>query len=140
MRETSMKRRLAGVGSLARERATHARLEKLDRENERLRSEVSLLRDDLDHERDALTLAMKRLAVGSKRQGRSARPRVLRTVVVAGGAYLLGTRSGRERYDQIMEAVRQAAAKVRRRMRGTEADWQTDLPDAGVPVVPTRGR
>ncbi len=100
--------KVSDLGDRARERMMESRLDKFDRENDRLRSEVKLLRDDLQEERSSLERALdalnKRETVTVKTKPR--RGRLLRTVVVGAGAYLLGTRAGRERYDQIMEKAR----------------------------------
>ena len=100
--------KVSDLGDRARERMMESRLDKFDRENDRLRSEVKLLRDDLQEERGSLERALdalnKRETVTVKTKPR--RGRLLRTVVVGGGAYLLGTRAGRERYDQIMNKMR----------------------------------
>jgi hypothetical protein len=103
--------KVSDLGDRARERMMESRLDKFDRENDRLRSEVKLLRDDLQEERSSLERALdalnKRETVTVKTKPR--RGRLLRTVVVGAGAYLLGTRAGRERYDQIMEKARSLA-------------------------------
>lgn len=100
--------KVSDLGDRARERMMESRLDKFDRENDRLRSEVKLLRDDLHEERSSLERALdalnKRETVTVKTKPR--RGRLLRTVVVGAGAYLLGTRAGRERYDQIVEKAR----------------------------------
>lgn len=100
--------KVSDLGDRARERMMESRLDKFDRENDRLRSEVKLLRDDLQEERSSLERALdalnKRETVTVKTKPR--RGRLLRTVVVGAGAYLLGTRAGRERYDQIVEKAR----------------------------------
>jgi hypothetical protein len=100
--------KVSDLGDRARERMMESRLDKFDRENDRLRSEVKLLRDDLQEERSSLERALdalnKRETVTVKTKPR--RGRLLRTVVVGAGAYLLGTRAGRERYEQIMEKAR----------------------------------
>ncbi|HEX7248639.1 MAG TPA: hypothetical protein VF351_11130 [Actinomycetota bacterium] len=100
--------KVSDLGDRARERMMESRLDKFDRENDRLRSEVKLLRDDLQEERSSLERALdalnKRETVTVKTKPR--RGRLLRTVIVGAGAYVLGTRAGRERYDQIMEKAR----------------------------------
>jgi len=140
MRVKQTKDRLMLAGERARARSAQTRMDKLGRENAQLRSEVELLRDDLDHERDALDGAMKRLAAGSKRGARRAKPKLLRTILIAGGAYVLGARAGRERYDQITAAAGQATDRIRQQIKGDDAEWgATPLPDAGMPVVPGKG-
>jgi hypothetical protein len=99
---TDARQKMGDMTDRMRERRMEGRLDDLDRENVRLRTEVSQLRSDLDHERSLLSDAMgglsrKPTVVKKKRRGG-----LLRTALVGGGAYLLGTRAGRERYDQIM--------------------------------------
>ena len=100
-----------------RERMTAARVGNLDRQNAGLRSEISLLRSELDHEREehkefrnALRARPKVVKVKDRR--------LLRVVVVGAGAYLLGARAGQERYEQIMTWLR----STRDRLRGTAAE------------------
>lgn len=100
--------KVSDLGDRARERRTESRLDKVDRENDRLKSEVKLLREDLHEERGSLEHALdalnKRETVTVKTKPR--RGRLLRAAVIGGGAYLLGTRAGRERYDQIMDKAK----------------------------------
>jgi hypothetical protein len=118
MTKSGITERVTHLGDRARERMTQARLEKLDRDNDRLRGEVSLLRDDLQEEPDALREALKALGEDrvTARPGR--RPHVVRTLVVAGTAYVLGTRAGRERYEWLVGRIR----GMRDSMRGSTDD------------------
>jgi hypothetical protein len=118
MTKNGITERVSHLGDRARERMTHARLEKLDRDNDRLRGEVSLLRDDLHEERDALREALKALGEDRVTVRSSRRPHVVRTLLVAGTAYVLGTKAGRERYEWIVGRVR----AMRDTMRGSTAD------------------
>lgn len=106
--------KVSDLGDRAKERMMESRLDKFDRENDRLKSEVRLLREDLQEERGSLEQALDAL---NKRNEpvtvkTPRRARMLRTVVIGGGAYLLGTRAGRERYDQIVEKVRSLMSKA----------------------------
>ncbi|HEY7668730.1 MAG TPA: hypothetical protein VIE12_11495 [Actinomycetota bacterium] len=115
--------RMNDLGDRAKERMTHARMEKLDRDNERLRGELAALRDDLEQERGTLKDALRSL--GDERQApprRSRRPRVVRAVVIAAGAYVLGTRAGRERYDQIVARMRSIREGLRDRSDGDASE------------------
>lgn len=80
--------------SMMKERWMDHRIEKLSRENDSLRSEVSDLRHDLDETRDQSADTIKSLA-------RARRPGRMKWVVLAGGAYVLGAKAGRARYEQI---------------------------------------
>jgi len=116
-RLSSMKRILGDRTGRVRERLLSARLGNLDRQNERLRNEVSVLHSQLDHEReeheelrDALRSKPKEVKV--RKSG------FVRVVLIGGGAYLLGARAGRERYEEIERWAR----SMRDRMRGSAED------------------
>jgi hypothetical protein len=98
-----------------KERWGAARISGLDRQNMRLRDEVAHLKTRLDDTRtetedlkDALRSSPKVVKV-NKRGG------FLRVVVIGGAAYVLGTRAGRERYDQLADWVRSMRSKMARR-------------------------
>jgi hypothetical protein len=127
-----MTERVSDLGDRARERRTEARLDKFDRENDRLKQEVRMLRDDLQEERGSLERALDALkrdehvTVHTKTPKR--RGRVLRAIVIGGGAYVLGARAGRERYDQIVEKVRGLSASARERATGENRSWESATP------------
>lgn len=129
--------RMGDVGDRARERMTVARLDTMDRENDRLKHEVRLLREDLREERGSLTRALDALArnerVTVETKAPKRRGRIVRTLVIGGGAYVLGTRAGRERYDQIVEKLRAMKSSVQDRQGSTaeQAPWQSASPDSG---------
>jgi len=131
-----MAERMGDLGVRARERMTESRLDKMDRENDRLKHEVRLLRDDLQEERGSLARALDALArdehVTVETKAPKRRGRIIRTLVIGGGAYVLGTRAGRERYDQIVGKLRAMKSSVQDR-QGTTADqdpWQSARPDS----------
>ena len=80
--------------SMVKERWLDHRVEKLAKENDELREAVDELRVDLDeaHGRSKETLA----ALSKTR-----RPGRMKWLVLAGGAYVLGAKAGRARYEQI---------------------------------------
>jgi hypothetical protein len=103
------------------------RLESLDRQNMRLRDEVSHLRTRLDDDRtemddlkDALKSSPKVVTV-KKRTG------LFRLAVVGGAAYLLGTRAGRERYDRFVDWIRSMRSKMERSGDETDETATSDL-------------
>jgi hypothetical protein len=51
------------------------------------------------------------------------RPHLAQTLVIAGGAYVLGTRAGRERYEQIVQMTGRMFDRARRRMGKRGEDW-----------------
>ena len=112
-----MKRILGDRTGRVRERLLSAKLGNLDRQNERLRNEVSVLHSQLDHEReeheelrDALRSKPKEVKVR--------KPGLVRIALIGGGAYLLGAHAGRERYEEVMGWAR----SMRDRMRGSAED------------------
>ncbi len=105
-----------------KERWGAARINSLDRQNMRLRDEVSQLKTRLEDERsetedlkDALRSSPKVVKV-KKRGG------FLRVVVIGGAAYVLGTRAGRERYDQLVDWARSMRSKMERRADEVASD------------------
>jgi hypothetical protein len=76
-------------------------------------------RDDRDEILDALK-GKPQTVVKKKRGG------LLRMIVIGGGAYVLGARAGRERYNQL----RDWANRMRDRARGTAEDLRDDIDDA----------
>ncbi len=80
--------------SMVKERLLDRRVEKLAKENDELREAVNELRQDLDEEHGR---SKETLAALSK----SKRPGRIKWLVLAGGAYVLGAKAGRARYEQI---------------------------------------
>jgi len=81
--------------SMVKERWLDHRVEKLSKENDDLREAVEGLREDLD---DAQGRSKETLAALSKNKRRPGR---MKWLVLAGGAYVLGAKAGRARYEQI---------------------------------------
>jgi septal ring factor EnvC (AmiA/AmiB activator) len=135
-----MTERVSDLGDRARDRITESRLDKFDRENDRLKHEVRMLREDLREERGSLERALDALkrdehvTVHTKVPKR--RGRLLRTIVIGGTAYLLGTRAGRERYDQIVEKVRGLSASARNRATGESRSWESSTPTGATDIAP----
>lgn len=136
--------RVSDLGDRARERITESRMDKFDRENDRLKHEVRMLRDDLREERGSLERALDALkrdehvTVHTKSPKR--RGRLLRTIVIGGGAYVLGTRAGRERYDQIVEKVRGLSNSARDRATGESRSWESSTPAGATETTPAPDR
>jgi cell division septum initiation protein DivIVA len=80
--------------SMVKERWLDHRVEKLMKENDELREAVNELRQDLDEEHGRSKETLQALSK-SKRPGR------MKWLVLAGGAYVLGAKAGRARYEQI---------------------------------------
>lgn len=127
--------RVTDVSDRVHARRLESKRDSLDRDNERLRVELRATRDELERERsardelldaftkreDGATIKAKDVKVKTKRRGG-----LLRLLVVGGGAYVLGTRAGRERYEQI----KGWASDMKGRMRGAGEDEWRSTPDA----------
>jgi hypothetical protein len=103
------------VTGSVRARWDAARINSLDRRNVRLRDEVSHLKIRLEDERsetddlkDALRSSPKVVTV-RRRSG------IVRVAVIGAAAYVLGTRAGRQRYDQMAGWVRSMRSKLERK-------------------------
>jgi hypothetical protein len=88
--------------SMVKERWLDRRVDKLSKENDELREAVGELRQDLD---EAQGRSKETLAALSKTR----RPGRLKWIVLAGGAYVLGTKAGRARYEQLKGWARSLA-------------------------------
>jgi hypothetical protein len=136
MRMNGITDRMESLGGRARERMTRTKMDRLDRDNDRLRSQIAVLREDLHAERDELKEALEALNKRSTAPvKRRRKPRILRTAAIAAGAYVLGTRAGRERYEQLVERVR----SIRGSLVGEPADpqdhgWGDDARSGSRPV------
>jgi len=81
--------------SMVKERLLDRRVEKLSKENDRLRDAVGELRQDLDDAQDRSKETLAALSKKTRRPGR------MKWLVLAGGAYVLGAKAGRARYEQL---------------------------------------
>jgi cell division septum initiation protein DivIVA len=102
--------------SMVKERWLDHRVEKLAKENDELREAVDELREDLD---EAQGRSKETLAALSKTR----RPGRMKWLVLAGGAYVLGAKAGRARYEQIKGWTR---SMTRSNGNGTSMDATTD--------------
>ena len=88
--------------SMVKERLLDRRVDKLSKENDKLREAVGELRQDLD---EAQGRSKETLAALSKTR----RPGRVKWLVLAGGAYILGAKAGRARYEQLKGWARSIA-------------------------------
>ena len=88
--------------TMVKERWLDRRVEKLSKENDKLREAVGELRQDLD---EAQGRSKETLAALSKTR----RPGRVKWLVLAGGAYVLGAKAGRARYEQLKDWARSLA-------------------------------
>jgi hypothetical protein len=103
--------------SMVKERWLDRRMEKLSDENEKLREAVDELRHELDTEHDRSKETLDALSKNRRRPGR------VKWLVLAGGAYVLGTKAGRARYEQMKGWVRSVTES--NGSNGAGADVQT---------------
>jgi hypothetical protein len=108
-----------------------AKLGNLDRQNDRLRNEVSVLHSQLDHEREEHEEL--RDALRSKPEVKVRKTGLFRVLVIGGGAYLLGAHAGRERYDEVVRWGRSLPDRMRR-----TADDVTTQVDVGASKLEDR--
>jgi hypothetical protein len=114
-----------------RERFMSAKLGNLDRQNDRLRNEVSVLHSQLDHEREEHEEL--RDALRSKPEVKVRKTGLFRVLLIGGGAYLLGAHAGRERYDEMVRWGRSLPDRMRR-----TADDVTTQVDVGASKLEDR--
>jgi hypothetical protein len=113
---------LQDMSGRVKDRWEAARMNNLDRQNGRLRDEVSHLRTQLEDERSETQDLKDVLRSGPKVVKVKKRGGLLRMAVVGGVAYVVGTRDGRERYDQIVTWVRSMRSKMERKADAVTAD------------------
>jgi hypothetical protein len=118
-------------------RATHngKRVERLDEENDRLRTELRMTKSQLERERDRQQDMLDALNRASERKTKvTAKPRggLLRLVIVGGTAYVFGTKAGRDRYEQIRGWV----SSMKDRFGDPLANVDTSAPGIGPKANP----
>jgi cell division septum initiation protein DivIVA len=106
--------------SMVKERWLDHRVEKLAKENDELREAVDELRGDLD---EAQGRSKETLAALSKTR----RPGRMKWLVLAGGAYVLGAKAGRARYEQIRGWARSVTQQNGDGTNGAVTDATTDV-------------
>ena len=102
MRQMKQPTTMREAGSMLKERWLDRRVEKLSRENDKLRDELDELKHDLDAEQGRTKETLTALS-------KARRPGRLKWIVLAGGAYVLGAKAGRARYEQLKDWVRSVA-------------------------------
>jgi hypothetical protein len=96
------------LGNDAKHRMREVKLEKADRERNRLRAENQMMRERLEHTDEELFRALDAIDDMAKADGGTARTprrhRIRRLFVLgaaAGSAYVMGAKAGRERYESM---------------------------------------
>lgn len=114
---------------------TARRAERLDGENDRLRTELRMTRSQLErvreHEQDVLD-ALNRASQRKTEVTMKPRGGLLRLVLVGGAAYLFGTKAGHDRYEQI----RAWSASMRDRLTEPHDAVDTSSPGIGPEANP----
>jgi hypothetical protein len=106
--------------SMVKERWLDRRLDKLSKENEKLREAVGELRQDLDDEQGRSKETLTALS-------RTRRPGRMKWIVLAGGAYVLGAKAGRARYEQLKSWARSLTPENGNGATPTTTDIGTDM-------------
>lgn len=108
--------------SMVKERFLDRRVEKLSKENDKLREAVGELRQDLDEAQDRSKETLAALSKKTRRPGR------MKWLVLAGGAYVLGAKAGRGRYEQLKEWARSLTPENGNGTTTTQVSTGPDLP------------
>jgi hypothetical protein len=117
--------KVRSMTSEVKERMADARLDNLTRENDELKVENELLREELDSDkksRDRMMSLLDRLDVEARPKRRIGLVRVL---VIGGAAYVLGAKAGRERYEQMRAWWEKSRQKAMNRANGKAESWST---------------
>jgi hypothetical protein len=85
----------------AKHRLAERHAESLERENQRLKVENSTLRDQSDQDRDRMERLLDSLEDVTAKPKKHRLRRLMTLTVAAGGAYMMGAKAGRERYEQM---------------------------------------
>lgn len=116
--------RMSKMGEQLHQRRLEGKLEDAEQEKQRLEVEARMLRDERQEDRSDFSKLLS--ALEDSHSPASPRRHLVRRVmtltIAAGGAYVLGAKAGRERYEQIrgrwdrwMHAGRATAADIRGR-------------------------
>ncbi|MEO8293280.1 MAG: hypothetical protein ABI635_09075 [Actinomycetota bacterium] len=93
--------RANAITESAKQRLAEKHADSLERENDRLKVENSTLRGQSDSERDRMERILNSLESDSSAPKKHRLRRLATLSVAAGGAYVMGAKAGKERYDQI---------------------------------------
>jgi FtsZ-binding cell division protein ZapB len=96
-----LKDRASALTESAKHRMAEKHAESLERENDRLKVEVSALRDQSDRDADRMERILDSLDEATTTPKKHRIRRLMTLSMAAGSAYVLGAKAGRERYDQL---------------------------------------
>ena len=128
-----------GITETIRDEGAALRDRSMDWRQRRLQHKVDSLNDELEREREArraLADAIGNTGRGKRRHG------FLRVLLIGGGAYILGSRAGRERYDQMtgwVRGLRDRAMTTARGVREDAAQTAGQVRDAALDTARTVG-
>jgi hypothetical protein len=137
-----LQERAKSLGNGAKQRMHEAKLEKADRERERLRAENQLMRQRIERSDGELSLALEALDDLAKTDGRAERTPArhpIRTLFVLGtaaaSAYVMGAKAGRDRYESLhrwwagMQGRSRSMSDASRRMAASVTSPPSPDPD-----------
>jgi hypothetical protein len=91
-----------GITEGIRDERAAMRERSMDWRQRRLQHKVEALHEELDREREARRALTDAMSGGGRKRSHG----LVRILLIGGGAYVLGSRAGRERYDQMTGWVR----------------------------------
>jgi hypothetical protein len=109
------------------------RITRLEQENERLRTENAALREEFKQVRSLQKRMLDALDTRPSVEVQKRRGGLIRTVLIAGGACVVGMRLGRERYEQMLTAARERAGAAKERLGGSQGQQVVTMPDVSAP-------
>jgi hypothetical protein len=96
-----LKDRATVLTETAKHRLAERHMEHLERENDRLKVENATLRGQTDREEEKIEKILDSLESTTSGPKKHRIRRLMTLTVAAGGAYVMGAKAGRERYEQI---------------------------------------
>jgi G3E family GTPase len=96
-----LKDRASVITDSAKHRLAERHTDHLERENDRLKVENATLRSQTEREADQIERLLDSLESSNSGPKKHRLRRLMTLTVAAGGAYVMGAKAGRERYEQI---------------------------------------
>jgi len=125
----SLGTKVRSIGSDMKDRVQDARIDNLSRENDELKVENEVLREEIDGDRktrDRMMSFLDRLDVEARPKRRIG---LFRLLVIGGAAYVLGAKAGRQRYDQIRAWWQKAMNKTTEATQGLSNSASQSMSD-----------
>ncbi len=127
-----------GITEGIRDERAAMRERSMDWRQRRLQHKLEALHDELDREREARRALTDAMSGKSRTRGRG----LVRVLLIGGGAYILGTRAGRERYDQMtgwIRDVRDRAKTTGKAVQDEAVQTATQVRDVAVDTARSVG-